>query len=213
MAAAHLGKSDLALIKEFQKGDQASFEELISRYSDKAFHLASRMCRNQEDAEEVLQDVFTTVFRKIDGFEGKSSFSSWLYRVTVNSALMKLRKRRTDRTVSMEDALPHEDHSPLLASQDLQSGEDETLRLQIAQALEQAISRLPDEYRPVYVLRDIDGLTSKEVGRLLGISIPAVKSRLHRSRIMLRHKLNRFYHDYRDGEPIQQPLSAANSPS
>jgi RNA polymerase sigma-70 factor (ECF subfamily) len=86
-------KSDLDLVRDFRKGDQLAFEELLSRYSNKVFSLASRLTRNNEDAEEVLQDVFVTVHRKIAGFEGKSSFSSWLYRVTVNAAFMKLRKR------------------------------------------------------------------------------------------------------------------------
>ena len=98
-------KSDLELIVEFQKGDQRSFEELISRYSNKVFSLASRLTRNTEDAEEVIQDVFVTVHRKIGGFEGKSSFSSWLYRVTVNAAFMKLRKRKQDQTVPLEDLI------------------------------------------------------------------------------------------------------------
>src|SRR5690349_19390693 len=99
-------KSDLELIEEFRKGHQYSFEELINRYSGKVFSLALRLARSQEDAEEVLQDVFVTVYRKIGGFEGKSSFSSWLYRVTVNAALMKLRKKKQDRTVPMEEVLP-----------------------------------------------------------------------------------------------------------
>jgi RNA polymerase sigma-70 factor (ECF subfamily) len=88
--------SDLELIADFKAGNQQSFEELINRYSNKVFSLATRLTRNTEDAEEVLQDVFVTVHRKIGSFEGKSSFSSWLYRVTVNAAFMKLRKRRQD---------------------------------------------------------------------------------------------------------------------
>lgn len=195
-------KTDLELVAEFKAGCEASFEELVHRYSGKAFSLASRLTRNQEDAEEVLQDVFVTVYRKIDGFEGKSSFSSWLYRVTVNSALMKLRKRKRDQTVSMEDVLPQLQNSPYLKTSEQAEGDAATLRSQLNAALEEAIRRLPDDYRPVFVLRDIDGLTSREVSKILQLTVPAVKSRLHRSRLMLRRRLSRLYRELRVG-PIQ----------
>jgi RNA polymerase sigma-70 factor (ECF subfamily) len=201
--------SDLELIAKFQAGDQASFEELVSRYSSKAFSLASRLTKNSEDAEEVLQDVFVTVFRKIDGFEGKSSFSSWLYRITVNAALMKLRKRRQDQSLPMEDMLPQVQNVPAPASMHGSEGETVTLRTQIGLALEDAIAKLPDDYRPVFVLRDIDGLTSKEVGEILDLTIPAVKSRLHRSRLMLRKRLQAFYRDFQ-GREHDKGLSASN---
>ena len=193
-------KTDLELIEGFRSGDQRSFEELVSRYSEKAFSLASRMCRNSQDAEEVLQDVFVTVYRKIEGFEGKSSFSSWLYRVTVNSCLMKLRKKKQDRSVLMEDTVTRDEHSLLLRTTEDQNTDQAALRRQVSDALESAIRKLPDEYRPVFILRDIDGLTSREVGKILGLSVPAVKSRLHRSRLMLRRRLAPFYREFALGE-------------
>lgn len=200
-------KSDLELIAAFQNGDTHAFEEIVSRYSAKAYSLASRLTRNGEDAEEVLQDVFVTVFRKIDRFEGKSSFSSWLYRVTVNSSLMKLRKKRQDQSVSIEDEAVQVSNTPSTTPAYHIEGESGTTRLQVSQALERAITSLPDEYRPVFVLRDIDGLSSKEVGEILELSIPAVKSRLHRSRLMLRKSLARFYAEYRDlNEPTDTNL-------
>ncbi|MCI5065663.1 sigma-70 family RNA polymerase sigma factor [bacterium] len=192
--------SDAELVEQFRKGDTRSFEELISRYSDKAYSLASRMCRNQEDAEEVLQDVFTTVYRKLENFEGKSSFSSWLYRITVNSSLMKLRKNRQNKSILMDDALPDSEHTLILQTSETDLGDHITLRKEVSTVLEEAIGKLPDEYRPVFVLRDVDGLTSKEVGKILGLSIPAVKSRLHRSRLMLRRKLSNFYEEYSTGD-------------
>jgi RNA polymerase sigma-70 factor (ECF subfamily) len=186
-------KSDLDLIQEFRAGDQGSFEELLSRYSNKVFSLASRLTRNAEDAEEVLQDVFVTVHRKIAGFEGKSSFSSWLYRVTVNAAFMKLRKRRQDQSVALED-LVQQQHSPAaLQSPESTYVDAQSIRNQMLEALESAIRKLPDDYRPVFILRDVDGLTSREVGRILDLTVPAVKSRLHRSRLMLRRRLTRFF--------------------
>lgn len=189
-------KTDLELISEFQAGKQSSFEELISRYSEKAYNLALRFTRNAEDAEEVLQDVFVTVYRKIDGFEGKSSFSSWLYRVTVNAGLMKIRKRKQDKSISLEDILPQIENSFIMRSNDRESGDEVTYRHQMKDALESAIASLPDDYRPVFILRDIDGLTSREVSQILGLSVPAVKSRLHRSRLMLRRRLSHFYKEY-----------------
>ncbi|MCB0319563.1 MAG: sigma-70 family RNA polymerase sigma factor [Bdellovibrionales bacterium] len=194
-------KTDEQLVEDFLCGNHASFEILISRYSEKAFSLASRMCRNQEDAEEVLQDVFVTVFRKLRNFEGKSTFSSWLYRITVNAALMKLRKRRQEKTQPIEtSSAGDEGHTLILQTEECDLGDELTLRSEVSQVLEEAIRSLPEEYRPVFVLRDVDGLTSKEVGKILGLSIPAVKSRLHRSRMMLRRKLSKFYTEFSSGE-------------
>jgi RNA polymerase sigma-70 factor (ECF subfamily) len=189
-------KSDSILIEEFKRGSQSSFEELINRYAGKAFSLALRLTRSQEDAEEVLQDVFVTVARKIRDFEGKSTFSSWLYRVTVNAALMKLRKRKQDRSVLIEDVQPQVQEAIIMKSVERVSTEQEVARTEVAHALEEAIQRLPDEYRPVFVMRDVDGLTSGEVSRILNITIPAVKSRLHRSRMMLRRRLARFHGEF-----------------
>ncbi len=188
---------DNELIARFTRGCVISFETLVSRYETKVHNLAMRLTRNSEDAEEVLQDVFITVYRKIDGFEGKAKFSSWLYRITVNAAFMKLRKRKQDQTISLDDMLPHL-HNKAVAQHQAFGARSDTMAMnnEIRDALESAVSRLPDDYRAVFVLRDIDGLSNKEVGEILGLSIPAVKSRLHRSRLMLRRRLRRFYQDY-----------------
>ena len=95
--------ADMEIIERFTKGDLDAFQELVSKYEAKVFNLAMRSTRNREDSEEVLQDVFVTVYKKVRGFEGKAAFSSWLYRVTVNAACMKLRKRKQDRTIAVED--------------------------------------------------------------------------------------------------------------
>ncbi len=190
-------KSDLDLVKEVRKGNQDSFEELLGRYNTKVYSLATRLTRNPEDAEEVLQDVFITVHRKIDSFEGKSSFSSWLYRVTANAAFMKLRKRRQHQSVSLEDLLGQPQIVSALRTSENTYVDAQSIRNEMLTALELAISKLPDEYRPVFILRDVDGLTSKEVGKILDLTVPAVKSRLHRSRLMLRRRLARFIDDQR----------------
>lgn len=195
--------TDLQLIKQFRKGSLEAFEELISRYETKAFNLAMRFTRNQEDTEEVLQDVFTTLYKKLEGFEGKSAFSSWLYRIVVNASFMKLRKRRQSPALSLEDLPPitqqnHLDREALLGTRT----DTGTLSREIRDTLQGAINRLPDQYRSVFVLRDVDGLSNQEVGEILDLSIPAVKSRLHRSRLMLRKKLHRFYEEFY-GKKIQ----------
>lgn len=191
-------KTDNELIELFKKGDHLSFEELISRYSAKAFSLATRLTGSHEDAEEALQDVFVTVYRKIHGFEGKSAFSSWFYRVTVNSALMKLRKRRQTPAISLEEFIANTHEMPVSKAPEGE-GDLVTARAQVSEALDKAIQSLPDDYRPVFILRDIDGLTSKEVAKILDLTVPAVKSRLHRSRLMLRKKLTPFYNELRGG--------------
>lgn len=188
-------RTDLELIEDFKNGKQEAFEELISRYEEKVYKLANRFTRNPEDAEEVLQDVFTTVYRKIDGFEGKSSFSSWLYRVTVNAGLMKLRKRRQNRCVHLEDVIPEIDSSLLVRTPEATNVDEKVFLSEMRGALHNAIQELPEEYRSVYLLRDVDGLTSREVAQVLEVSVPAVKSRLHRSRLMLRRSLAVEYRD------------------
>lgn len=195
--------SDVELVSKFQKGCSFSFETLVTRYETKVHSLAMRLTRNAEDAEEVLQDVFITVYRKADSFEGKAKFSSWLYRITCNAAFMKLRKRKQEQATPIEDMMPHLQERAM--NEEIQIGyrsDSITFNNEIREALEAAIGKLPEEYRAVFILRDVDGLSNKEVGDILDLSIPAVKSRLHRSRLMLRKKLKRFYEDYTHGEKI-----------
>jgi len=194
--------SDLDLVKRFKKGSIDAFEELIKRYESKIFNLAMRFTRNQEDAEEVLQDVFTTIYRKMGSFEGKSAFSSWLYRIIVNAAFMKLRKRKQDHTVSVEDLAPQVKQSVMDQDNLMNLRSDNmTFGRELREVLEAAIGKLPGQYRAVFILRDVDGLSNQEVGEILDLSIPAVKSRLHRSRLMLRRRLRKYYEDFVGNKP------------
>lgn len=194
---------DLALVDAFRNGCSYSFEKLLTRYETKVHNLAMRLTRNSEDAEEVLQDVFVTVYRKIDGFEGKAKFSSWLYRITVNAAFMKLRKRKQDHSISLDDLLPNIKNKAVANNFAFGARSDsQAINHEIREALESAINRLPGDYRAVFILRDIDGLSNKEVGEILDLSIPAIKSRLHRSRLMLRKRLRKFYDDYSDDKKV-----------
>ncbi len=189
--------TDLELIELVKGGSEDAFDTIVRKYETKVYNLAMSLTRNHEDAEEVLQDVFVTIFRKLDGFQGKSAFSSWLYRITVNAAFMRIRKNRQEKSTPVEDITPAmEMESAEHDTPHFPSSETLTINEELKKTLHGAIDRLPEEYRNVFILRDVDGLSNKETGRILKLSIPAVKSRLHRARHMLRKKLNRYYEEY-----------------
>jgi RNA polymerase sigma-70 factor, ECF subfamily len=197
---------DTALVEQIRNGSMEAFEELIARYEAKVFNLAMRFTRNQEDAEEVLQDVFATIYKKLDGFQGKSAFSSWMYRIIVNAAFMKLRKRKQNNTISIEDLSPVVKQVCLDKEQVYGNRSDSmSVNRELRDVIQYAIDRLPEQYRAVFVLRDVDGLSNQEVGEILQLSVPAVKSRLHRSRLMLRKKLQRYYDDYTGVKMMVKP--------
>lgn len=211
MRSCELGVlSDLELVTQIVEDRcNLSFEELINRYASKAFNLAFRLTRNSMDAEEVLQDVFSAVFRKLHKFEGKSAFSSWLYRITVNCCLMRLRRKSHRNTISFEDLQFFRNEGDQVAGVVLDSAEERAYYIELRGALEEAVATLPSEYRPVFILRDVDGLSNREVSKLLNISVPAVKSRLHRARLMLRRKLRSFVQD--DGDNlVDQTISVSS---
>ncbi len=192
--------NDAEMVLAFKGGDKNAFVALLTRYSEKVHNLAMRITRNPEDAEEILQDVFLTVYHKIDSFEGKSAFSSWLYRIAANTSFMKLRKRKQQAAVSLDDVLNIGEELLTNKRSDVSDVNYISSRHELRAALESAVARLPDEYRTIFILRDVDGLSNQEVGEVLDISVPAVKSRLHRSRLMLRRSLQAFYEDYTSGE-------------
>jgi len=204
--------SDTVLVNQFKKGSIDAFEELIERYQTKVYNLAMRFMRNHEDTEEVIQDVFSVLYTKMDGFRGNSAFSSWLYRIVVNAAFMRLRKRKQQQTTSIEDLSPttrqnfvdQPPNVPVVHSESL------AIRHQLRDALEDSVNKLPEQYRAVFVLRDVDGLSNQEVSEILDLSIPAVKSRLHRSRLMLRKRLLRCFREFigRDPVPVDDGIGA-----
>jgi len=184
---------DLQLVLQMREGIEDAFAEIVDRYTQKVHNLAYRISRNEEDTEEIVQDVFITVYNKIDKFEGKAAFSSWLYRITANTAFMKLRKRKQHLSISFEEAVASGGEISVVEICEPPSpGTQRELR----DVLEQALNILPPEYRAIFVLRDVDGLSNQDVSSILGITVPAVKSRLHRSRLMLRRRLQRFFSDY-----------------
>ncbi len=190
-------RKDKELVKAFVGGEEEAYLELIRRYTEKVHNLALRITRNESDTEEILQEVFITLHTKMHTFRGTSAFSSWLYRITANTSFMKLRNRKKHSSVSIE-AVPESAgmnnwHGTRSDTCDVNYM---SARHELREFLQEAIEKLPEEYRTIFILRDVDGLSNQEVGEVLGISVPAVKSRLHRSRIMLRRKLQRYYDDY-----------------
>ena len=186
-------RSDTDLVNGIANKEESCFEELLLRYGNKVHNLALRITRNQEDAEEILQDVFITVFTKVNSFEHKAQFSSWLYRVTMNSSFMKIRARNRRRSVYLEDIDASTRQNWVGNRTEMFDIDFMSSRHEVREAIERAIKDLPDDYRAIFVLRDIDGLSNEAVSKVLNLSVPAVKSRLHRSRLLIRQQLKYLY--------------------
>jgi len=189
--------SDLALVEKVRDRDQEAFAEIVNRYENRCYRLGLKLAGNEMDAEEVLQDVFLSVYNKIDTFKGDAAFSSWIYRITSNASYMKLRERRKVR--SQESSMALEELSPVYKT-GMHYGvfdwtevpNDPVLDEELSEVLKKAIAELPEGYREVFVMRDMEGLSSDEVGKITGLTAAAVKSRLHRSRMFLRNKLSDY---------------------
>jgi RNA polymerase sigma-70 factor (ECF subfamily) len=188
--------SDEILVKKSQKGDYPSFEELVKRYEKKIYNLAYRIMGNKEDASDVLQETFLQAFKKLAGFKGKAKFSTWLYRIAVNICLMKKRKGKRMETVSLDIPIltKKEDEIKRELRDDWSESPLATLEnKEVKKTLSEAIDLLPEEYRTVFLLRGLNGLSNEEVAEVLKISLPAVKSRLHRARLFLRDRLSQYF--------------------
>lgn len=192
-AASTAAPDDRALVKRAQQGDTAAFDELVSRYADKVYRLTSKVLRHSEDAEDALQDAFLSAYRNLPRFKGDSTFSTWLYRVAMNAALMRLRKRR-EGMVSLEQPGDGEEaRAPLQIADWARTPVEELLNDELRAALERAVDSLPEDLAKVFLLREVEGLSNIEAAEILELSVPAVKSRLHRARLALRDQLNRFF--------------------
>jgi RNA polymerase sigma-70 factor (ECF subfamily) len=182
--------SDSELVRRSQQDDDRAFGELVSRYETKVYGLALKMVRNPEDAEDVLQDTFLRAYRGIKSFQGASTFSTWIYRITANSALMRLRKKQLP-TVSIEDA--DEREAPINIADWSPGPVEQLLSQETRHMMEEAIHSLPPEFRQVFVLRDVEELSNAEVAEILDLSVAAVKSRLHRARLKVRDRLAAYF--------------------
>ena len=178
-------------------GDRREFARLVDAYSGPLYRLALKMLGNASDAEDALQNTFLKAFQHIDTFEGRSSLSTWLYRIASNEALMLLRKRRPETTFS---DIPTEDEDeqnidPVQFTDWCCLPEEEFLSAEARAALDRSVQRLPETLRIVFVLRDIEDLSIQETSQVLGLSETAVKTRLLRARLRLREELSSYYGD------------------
>lgn len=186
-------QTDRDLVKKAKAGQLKAFEDLMNKYERKVYSIAYRMTGNREDAEEVLQETFLSVYKSLSKFKGKSSFSTWLYRIAVNAALMKLRKKKVE-TVSLDEPLISDDGNHLRREVvDWSTPEDLVEQKRLMEVISKAIDSLPNTYRAVILLRDGEGLTNSEVAKILKTSVPAVKSKLHRARMHLRSNLSEYF--------------------
>jgi RNA polymerase sigma-70 factor (ECF subfamily) len=189
--------SDEELVARARAKDFAAFEQLLDRYEDKIFRLAYRFVRNETEAKEVLQDTFLSIWRKLDTFKGDSQFGSWLYRVAANTALMRLRAQRRHPEVSTEELpigyLDNYGQLPSPGENWAKRPDDELQSDELRRHIQSAVDALPEIYRTVFLLRDVEGLSTEETGEILDISVPTVKTRLHRARIALRDNISTYF--------------------
>src|SRR3954466_11007833 len=185
---------ELALVQAAKAGDVGAFEDLVRRYDRNVFRIAQHITQNREDAEDVVQDAFLKAYQNLKQFQGNSKFYTWLVRIAVNEALMKLRKRKSSKTVSMDEDVETEDGSvPREVADWSPNPEQQYRQAELSEILEKTIQGLPMGFRTVFMLRDVEGLSTEETAETLGLSVPAVKSRLLRARLQLRERLNRYF--------------------
>src|SRR5256885_6483683 len=195
---------ELALVDAARQGDVGAFEQLIKRYDRNVFRLAQHITQTREDAEDVVQDAFLKAYQNLEQFQGNSKFYTWLVRIAVNEALMKLRRRRSDKTVSIDEDVETEEGSMPREVADWSPNPEQLYgQSELSDILKKTIQGLPPGFRTVFVLRDVEGLSTEETAEMLGLSIPAVKSRLLRARLQLRERLAKYFKFKRggDGQP------------
>ena len=188
--------ADAELVEALRREEPDAADRLVERYGDRVYRLAMRITGLKEDAEEAAQDALWTAARKVHMFKGESAFGSWIYRITANAAYQKLRTRRQKAPeIALEDVLPSLDgdgrhFEPM---DDWSNRVDEqALQGELRRVLQQAIDGLPADYRTALVLHDVEGLSNPDIAEALNISLPAVKSRVHRSRLFVRKQLAEY---------------------
>jgi RNA polymerase sigma-70 factor (ECF subfamily) len=195
-----LESTDWELVQRAQAGGLDAFEELMTRYEQRIFSLAMRMLRQQQDAEDVTQQTFLSALENLNGFRGEAGFATWLFRIATHAALKVIRKRKGQKTVSLEEAtegtdevgsIPH----PEFIADWRQSPEQLVQKHEIQRLLDAALSNLDEKYRLVFLLRDVEGFSVKETAEALGLTEANTKVRLLRARLQLREELTRTLGD------------------
>jgi RNA polymerase sigma-70 factor, ECF subfamily len=190
---------DRELLARAQAGDVDAFEALVERHRDDVFALALRMTRSEADAAEITQDTFLSAYQHLPEFRGDAAFGSWVYRIAANNSLMRLRTQRVKKAAEEELRGPEFNERGSLVEPPnrtfTRAAEDEVLDAELRRAIQQATDQLPDAYREVFLLKDVDGLSYEQIAEITGDSVPAIKSRLHRARLSLRDAIEAFYRE------------------
>ena len=205
MAKTDTQIGDVQLVARLKQRDKSALEELVQVHGAKMYGVALQFMRNEHDAREVMQDALVSIWNKIGSFEGKSAFTSWIYRVTANAGLMALRKKkRRENDVSLDTAASDDDDAPVPTLRLSDKGplpDKAAMTGELGEQVRAAIDQLPEPYRVVVLLRDVEELPMNEVMEATGLTEPALKSRLHRARLALREALL----PYLKGQDIQTP--------
>jgi len=187
---------DSELIREINAGRQDLFYELVKRYEKSLYNFGLRMCDNFSDAEDMVQDTFFNVFKYLEGFRYETKFKNWLYRIATSACLKKKRRSKfaPERELSLDEFLPADESAvsadiPRWASQPL----NQVLDDELGSVIRQALVKLPEKYRLVIVLRDVEGFSTQEAAEILGLTPTNIKVRLHRARLFLREALKNYY--------------------
>jgi len=191
-AAARAALDDMALVHACKSGDAAAFEQLVKRYDRRLLSIAQNVTHNWEDAQDAVQEAFLKVFRRLAQFQEKSQFSTWLIRITVNESLMKLRKQRSNREVSIDEDFQN-DVAPFDVVDWDPNPEELYRKSEIRDILRRTLQELQPGLSVVFVLRDIEGLSTNETAEVLDLTPVAVKARLWRARLQLRERLSKYF--------------------
>ena len=194
LAVTETPSDDLALVHASKRGDVGAFGELVKRYDRKLLRIAQHLLHNREDAEDVVQEAFLKAFLHLDQFREDSKFSTWLIRITLNQSLMKLRKQRPTREVSLDKDFQSEEDGFPIDLEDWAPNPEELYRAtELRQILRKTLEELSHGLRVVFVLRDMEGLSLEQTAEALGLSLTAVKARSFRARLQLRERLSKYF--------------------
>lgn len=185
-------QNETALVKAAQEGDEQALRDLVRKYQSTVYGFAFKVCRNQQDAEDTLQEAFLNILKSLPSFNFQSSFSTWIYRIVSNSCLMKFRKEKRDRWESFDEIDRPEERIKESYNKWPEDAEQKLLTEELKKEMDDAIIDLPPLYRLAFVLKDLEGLKTDEVAKALKISVPATKARIRRARLYLRDKLEPY---------------------
>lgn len=192
-------ENEKEIIEKAKGGDYSAFDALVSLYEDRVYSLALKMLSDEQDARDVVQETFLSAYKNLETFREEASFYTWINRIAVNFCFMKLRERKKEeKSISLDEVHPFPEGRAAgakIASWDF-NPENYTIESELADKMNAALLELPEKYRVVFYLKDMDGLSNEKIAEILDLSLPAVKSRLNRARLFLRKELSPYFEDH-----------------